>query len=148
MSSVDFVVKGGKVVRRLVKEGINAAGVVYRVETFTNVGPDSRCEHCGRLGHIESNCSSKPTFGKWSRPHSTSINQCHVKGCIAKQGSSCGHAQDRCHNCKGNHIAFSSRCTRRRRPPMSHRRGGEENQLDAPRSLQDQPHEPPGKRMS
>jgi len=44
--SVVFVVKGNLVARKLVKEGIEAAGVWYRVEPFTNTGPDSRREHC------------------------------------------------------------------------------------------------------
>jgi hypothetical protein len=47
-ASVVFIVKGTMVARSLVKEAIKAAGVWYRVEQFTNAGPDSRCEHgCG-----------------------------------------------------------------------------------------------------
>jgi hypothetical protein len=42
-SSVVFVVKGTRVAGSLVKKGIKAAGVWYRVETYTNEGPDSRC---------------------------------------------------------------------------------------------------------
>jgi len=42
-SSVVCVVKGSNVVRRLVTEGIKAAGERYQVERFTNAGPDSRC---------------------------------------------------------------------------------------------------------
>ena len=42
-SSVVFVVKGSNLARGFVKRGIKAAGVWYRVETYTNVGPDSRC---------------------------------------------------------------------------------------------------------
>jgi len=37
-----------------------------------------------------------------------------VVGCIAKQGSHCGHTLEKCPNCKGNHIAFSSRCVKKR----------------------------------
>jgi len=58
--SVVFVVKGSKVVRRLVKEGIKAAGVWYRVEPFTSAGPDSRCVHSCGWAHIGSKCSGKP----------------------------------------------------------------------------------------
>jgi len=32
-----------------------------------------------------------------------------VVGCTGKQGSLCGHTLEKCHNCKGNHIAFSNR---------------------------------------
>jgi len=34
-------------------------------------------------------------------------------GCTAKQGSLCGHTLEKCLNCKGNHIAFSSRCVKK-----------------------------------
>ena len=51
--SVVFVVQRSKVERRLLKVGIKVAGVWYRVEPFTIAGPDSRCEHCCRLGHIQ-----------------------------------------------------------------------------------------------
>jgi len=40
-STVVFAVKGDKVVRRLIQEGIKAVGVWYPVEPFTIVGPDS-----------------------------------------------------------------------------------------------------------
>ena len=35
-------------------------------------------------------------------------------GCSAKQESLCGHTLEKCPNCKGNHIAFSSRCVKKR----------------------------------
>jgi hypothetical protein len=112
-SSVVFVVKGNKVAQRLVKMGIKAAGVWYRVETYTNAGPDSRCELCCGWGHIENKCSSKPTCGYCSGHHRTSDHSCNVVGCTAKQGSLCGHTMEKCPNCKGNHIAFSNRCAKK-----------------------------------
>jgi hypothetical protein len=112
-SSVVFVVKGSKVVRRLVKEGIKVAGVWYRVEPFTHSGPEGRGEHGCRWGHIESKCSGKPGCGYCSGPHRTSDHKCNVVGCTAKQGALCGHTQEKCPNCRGNHIAFSSRCTKK-----------------------------------
>jgi hypothetical protein len=33
-------------------------------------------------------------------------------GCTAMQGELCSHTLERCPNCKGNHIALSSRCAR------------------------------------
>ena len=33
-----------------------------------------------------------------------------------KQGSLCGHTVEKCPNCKGDHIAFSSRCVKTREP--------------------------------
>jgi hypothetical protein len=32
---------------------------------------------------------------------------------MAKQGSLCGHTLENCPNCKGNYIAFSSRCAKK-----------------------------------
>jgi len=59
-------------------------------------------------------CSSKPKCGYCSGHHRTSDHKCNVVGCIAKQGSLCGHTLEKCPNCKGNHIAFSSRCVKKR----------------------------------
>jgi len=112
-SSVVFVVKGSRVAQSLVKKGIKAAGVWYRVETYTNEGPDSRCELCCGWGHIENKCGSEPKCGYCSGHHRTSDHKCNVVGCTAKQGSLCGHTLEKCPNCKGNHIAFSSRCVKK-----------------------------------
>jgi len=43
-SSVVFIVRGKKVAQRLVNKGVIAAGVRYKVEPYTNAGPDSLCE--------------------------------------------------------------------------------------------------------
>ena len=53
-SSVGFVLEGDMVGWRPVKGGIMLAGGWYQVEPFTNVGPDSRCDHCRGWGHKES----------------------------------------------------------------------------------------------
>ena len=113
-SSVVFVVQGCKIAQSLVKKGIKAARVWYRVETYTNEGPDSRCELCCRWGHIEKMCGSKPKCGYCSGHPRTSDHKCNVVGCTAKQGSLCGHTLEKCPNCRGNHIAFSSRCVKKR----------------------------------
>jgi len=73
----------------------------------------SRAQSCG-WGHIENKCGSKPKCGSCSGHHQTSDHKCNVVGCIAKQGSLCGHTLETCPNCKGNHIAFSSRCVKKR----------------------------------
>jgi hypothetical protein len=105
--------KRSRVAQSLVKKGIKAAGVWYRVETYMNEGPDSRCELCCGWGHIENKCGSKPKCGYCSGHHRTSDHKCNVVGCTAKQGSLCGHTLEKCPNCKGNHIAFSSRCVKK-----------------------------------
>jgi len=45
-SSVVFVVKGSRLARSMIKQGIKAARVWYRVEACMNAGPVSRCELC------------------------------------------------------------------------------------------------------
>jgi hypothetical protein len=112
--SVVFIVKGSKVEHTLVKKGIKAAEVWYQVETYTNEGPDSRCELCCGWGHIENKCSSKPKSSCCSGHHRTGDHKCIVGGCTAKQGSLCGHTLEKCPNYKRSHIAFSSRCTTKR----------------------------------
>jgi len=59
-SSVVFFVKGSKVAQSLVKKGIKAAGVWYRVETCKNEGLDTSCELCCGWGHLENKCGSTP----------------------------------------------------------------------------------------
>jgi len=44
-SSVVFIVRGKKVAQRVVSNGEIAAGVRYKVEAYTNAGPDSLCGH-------------------------------------------------------------------------------------------------------
>jgi len=108
-SSVVFVVTGNKVPQSIIKKGMKVAGVWYRVEAFTNVGPDSRCELCCGWGHIENKCGNKPKSGYCSGIHRTIDHKCNVVGCTVRQGSLCGHTLEKCPNCRGNHIAFSSR---------------------------------------
>jgi len=52
VSSVVFVVKRSRLAQSLIKKGSKAAGVWYRVEAFTNAGPDSWSELCCGWGHI------------------------------------------------------------------------------------------------
>jgi len=59
-SSAVFVIKRSRVALSLVKTGIKEVGVWYRVETYMNEGPDSRCELCCGWGHIKNKCGSKP----------------------------------------------------------------------------------------
>jgi len=110
--SVVWVVKGSSLAKSVIKKGIKAGGVWYRVEAFTNVGPASRFELCCGWGHIENMCGSKPRCGYCSGNHRTSNHKCNVVGCMAKQGSLCGHTLEECPNCKRNHVVFSSRCAK------------------------------------
>jgi hypothetical protein len=96
-----------------IKQGIKASGVWYRVEAFMNAGPDSRCQLCCGWGHLENKCGSKPKCGYCSGNHRKSDHKCNVVWCMAKHGSLCGHMLEECPNCKGNDIAFSSRCVKK-----------------------------------
>jgi hypothetical protein len=112
-SSVVFFVKGSMPAQSLIKKGIKAAGMWYRVKTYMNARPESRCELCCGWGYMENKCGSKPKCGCCSGHHRTSDHNCIQVGCTAKQGSLCGHSLMKCHNVKGNHIAFSSRCVKK-----------------------------------
>jgi hypothetical protein len=62
-SSVVFIVKECRVAQSINKKGIKASRVWYRVETYTNTGPDSRWEvRCG-WGHPQNKCGSRPNYG-------------------------------------------------------------------------------------
>jgi len=98
------------VARRLVKEAIKEAGVRYRVKPFTKADPERWREHCGGRPHIGRKCSGKPMCGYGSGPRRTSDHKCKVVGCTAKQAALCLLTQEKCLNCRGNHIVFCSRC--------------------------------------
>jgi len=112
-SSVVYDVNGSKVAKSLVKKAIEAAGVWYRVETYTHMGPESRCELCCGWGHIENKCGSKPTLSYCSGHHRTRNDKCNMAGCTAMLGSLRSHTLEKCPNCKGNHIAFSMSCAKK-----------------------------------
>ena len=97
----------------MIKKGIKGGGVWYQVEAFTNAGPDSCGELCCGWGHIENKLGNKPKCGYCSGNHRTSDYKCNVVGCMAKQGSLCVHTLEKCPNCRGNHISFSSRCEKK-----------------------------------
>ena len=109
-SSVLFVIMGTNVARRLVRKGMKAAGVWYRVELLMTAASPSRCEHCCGRRHIQSKCIGKPTCGSSSGPHHSSDHKCNVVRWAAKGGALCSRTQEKCPDCSGNHIAFSSWC--------------------------------------
>jgi hypothetical protein len=113
-SSGVFVVKGSKVVQRLVKNGIKVVGLWYRVKTFMYQEPDGKCELCCGCGLFENECGRKPKCDYCSGHHHTSDHKCNVVGCTANQGSLRGHMLEKCPNCIGSHIKFSSRGMKKR----------------------------------
>jgi hypothetical protein len=127
---VVFIVQGRKVPQSLVKYSIKAAVVWYRVKTYTNEGPDTRCELCCGWGHIENKWGSKPKCGYSSGHHWTSDHKCNEVWCTAMQGSLCGHTLEKCPNCKGNHVTFSSRCAKKREATKVARQSWKKGQQD------------------
>ena len=85
-SSVVIVVKGNMPPQGEFKQGIKAAGVWYRAETYTNAGPNSICEVSCRRGHIERKCSIEPACAYSSGHQQTSDHKCNMVGCTANQG--------------------------------------------------------------
>jgi hypothetical protein len=112
-SLVVFIVKGRTVAQSMIKKGIQAAGVWYRFEMYTNVGPDSRCELCCSWGHIENKYSSNLVCGSWSSHHRTSDHKCNVVGTTANQASLWGHTLEKSPNCIAYQITFSSWCVKK-----------------------------------
>lgn len=95
-----------------INEGSHQGG--GSVVPFINMGLDSRWELCWGWGHIASQCSNLPMCGYCSGPHRTRDHKYNGMGCNAKQDTLCGHTgtPEKCHNCKGNQIAFNSRCAK------------------------------------
>jgi len=86
-SSVVFMVKGKKVAQRLVSKGVTAAGVRYKVQPYTNAGPESLCKLCCGWGHIESKRNHQPKCGYCAGPHRSDEHRCKVVRCGSKQGA-------------------------------------------------------------
>jgi len=96
------------------QERYEGGGMWYRVELYPNEGPDCRCElFCG-WGHIENKCGSKHACRNCSAHYRISEHKCNVMGSNATQQLLCGHTPEKCPNCKGNQVSFSSRCVKTR----------------------------------
>jgi hypothetical protein len=116
-SSVTFAVKGGAVVKKLVKEGVRVCGLRYRVELYLEERPDSQCDKCARWGHIESNCPTGPAMVRCNlcaERHRTADHVSEVPSCKAGQGQLCVHVEIKCPNCKGKHLGMSRQCEAKR----------------------------------
>jgi hypothetical protein len=113
MSSVVFVVKARRLAQSVIKKDITAVGTWYGAKVFPNAGPDIWWELCCGWGHIENKCGNMPKCGYCSGTQRTSNHRCNEVGFMSKQASFCCHTLEKCPNCKGNHIAFSSRCAKK-----------------------------------
>jgi len=113
-SSVVSVRMGSRLAPILIQKGIKATGVWDHFVAFTNAGRDSRCELCCYWGHTENQGGNNPKCGYCSGNRRTSDHKCNFVGCMAKQGSLCGHRLEKCPNWNRNHIAFSRWCVQKR----------------------------------
>jgi hypothetical protein len=108
-SSVVFVVNGSMVAQRVVKKGMKAADIWYRVKMHTTKPPHTRCELCCMWGCIVTKWDSKAKCGYCSGHYQTSDHKCDLVWCLTKEWSLCGHTLEKCPKCDGNYIPFSSR---------------------------------------
>lgn len=90
---VAFVVNGCKVAQSIIKKHISVMGVWYQVEVFVNEGPEFSCFLCCGSALIKTKHGSKPNCGYCSGHHQVSNYIWTVLGCMANQGSLCGHMQ-------------------------------------------------------
>jgi len=68
VSSVVFVVKRTMAAQRLVRKGVPAVGVWFKVKLSTNAGPDSLCDLCCESGHIVCRSNLQPKCGISPKP--------------------------------------------------------------------------------
>jgi hypothetical protein len=107
------VAKGNNRAHIIIRNAIEAAAVWYRLEAFTNAGPDTTCKFSCGWGHIENPCGKKPKCGYGSGVHWTSNHMCNLVGSTARQGSLYGNTLDECPNSRRNQIAFGWRCAKK-----------------------------------
>lgn len=75
--------KRKKVAQRLVRKGGPAAGVKYKVESYTNTGPDRLCELGWCWGHIESKFNHQPKCGYCTGPNRSDKHRFNVVRCMS-----------------------------------------------------------------
>ena len=114
-TSVVFSIKGKKMAQKCLEKGLRAAGVWHEVERYIRAGPDTFCESCCGWGHHVSKCGRLAMVRCMlcAGTHKTEDHECDVVGCKARKGQNCTHNNDKCANCKGNHIAKSNVCPKK-----------------------------------
>jgi hypothetical protein len=117
VSSVVFAIKGKKMAQRCLDKGLNTVEIWNEVARYINAGPDTFCESCCGWGHHVSKCGRLGMVRCMlcMGAHKTEEHQCDVVGCKAKKGQNCNHNVNKYANCKGEHIAKSNECPKKRK---------------------------------
>ena len=102
--------------RELLVHGIRFVGARYKTEHYWEVGVDTVCPRCCRLGHrsFKACGSNPPCCFICAGPHEGHDHSCRVVDCSAKAGTACQHSPAKCGNCGGPHSATAGNCPSRR----------------------------------
>ena len=101
-SSVALAVADEATYRLVRRGGLRLQGRHCDAETYEEIRPDVRCDHCSSWGHISSKCTRTTAIcGRCAEEHATTDHRCPVEGCRVKKGHWCRH----CHNPLGLHVA-------------------------------------------
>ena len=114
-STVVVTVKGRGASNHLLQHKAMIGGLRYTVDRYIPARPDSMCETCCGLGHLQSKCATPtmPRCAFCAGKHTTVKHQCPMSGCNATEGQNCRHTLPKCTNCKGNHVARSRECPKK-----------------------------------
>lgn len=113
--------------RELLVHGIRFGGSRYKTEHYWEVGVDTVCPRCCRLGHrsFKACGSNPPSCFICAGPHEGHEHTCRVLDCSAKAGTACQHMPAKCGNCGGPHSATAGNCPARRAARKQQRDGRE-----------------------
>jgi hypothetical protein len=113
--------------RELLVHGIRFGGARYKTEHYWEVGVDTVCPRCCRLGHrsFKACGSNSPCCFICAGPHEGHEHTCRVLDCSAKAGTACQHTPAKCGNCGGPHSATAGNCPARRAARKQQRDGRE-----------------------
>jgi hypothetical protein len=116
--------------RELLVHGIRFGGARYKTEHYWEVGVDTVCPRCCRLGHrsFKACGSNPPCCFICAGPHEGHEHTCRVLDCSARAGTACQHTPAKCGNCGGPHSATAGNCPARRAARKQQRDGREAHQ--------------------
>jgi hypothetical protein len=102
--------------RELLVHGIRFGGARYKTEHYWEVGVDTVCPRCCRLGHrsFKACGNNPPCCFICAGTHEGHEHTCRVLDCPAKAGTACQHTPAKCGNCGGPHSATAGNCPARR----------------------------------
>ncbi|KAJ5873606.1 uncharacterized protein N7473_013165 [Penicillium subrubescens] len=130
--------------RELLIHGIRFGGNRYKTEHYWEVGVDTVCPRCCRLGHrsFKACGSNPPCCFICAGPHEGHEHTCRVVECSAKAGTACQHTPAKCGNCGGPHSATAGNCPARRAARKQQRDSREAYRSDSVPSAPNRPGSP------